>query len=177
VIEVVDYDPRWPEQFAELARRYEAALRGVPVLAIEHVGSTAVPGLAAKPVIDVDIVVAEEHVAATAAALEAIGYEPRGEQGVPQRWAFQAPEGTITTNTYVTLAGCLSLRNHLGVRDVLRADPDLRAEYGALKARLAASLDDIDAYVEAKSVVLQQVLARAGLGPDEQRLIDDLNRR
>lgn len=175
-IEVLEYDPRWPGWFATLGQRYRSALQHVPMLAIEHVGSTSVPGLAAKPVIDVDIVVERAHVAAASAALEGLGYVPLGELGIPDRWAFRAPAGGIATNTYVTVAGCLSLRNHLAVREVLRADAALRDEYAAVKQRLAREVDSIDAYVAGKSGVLQKVLARAGLGEAELRRIDGINR-
>ncbi|MDY7106656.1 MAG: GrpB family protein [Actinomycetota bacterium] len=176
MISVVEYDPTWPAQFEELRSRYRRALDGVPVVAIEHVGSTSVEGLAAKPVIDIDIVVTAEHVAAASDALAAIGFEPMGELGIAQRWAFRQPDGLTRTNTYVTVDGCVSLRNHLAVRDVLRTDPELRAEYGALKQRLGTELDDIGAYVEAKSPVLQRVLERAGFSADELAGIDDANR-
>ena len=96
----------------------------VPVVAIEHVGSTAVPGLAAKPVLDCDIVVAEQDVAAGSRALTGLGFTPLGELGIPLRWAFKEPKRLAGTNTYLVVAGSLSLRNHLAVRDSLRADPD-----------------------------------------------------
>jgi GrpB-like predicted nucleotidyltransferase (UPF0157 family) len=177
MIEVVDYDHRWPADFEILRDRYRAALAGVPVVGIEHVGSTAVPGLAAKPVLDVDIVVAEDAVTAAVAALTAIGYEPLGEMGVPQRWMCRAPAGGIRTNTYVTVDGCLSLRNHLAVRDVLRADEALRSEYSDVKQRLAREVDDIDEYVEKKSGIVQRILERAGFTEEERATIAAINRR
>jgi GrpB-like predicted nucleotidyltransferase (UPF0157 family) len=95
VILVVEYDPAWPRRFGQLRRQYAAAMAaaGVPVVAIEHVGSTAVPGLAAKPVIDCDIVVAEKDVAAGSRALTGLGFTPLGELGIPLRWAFRSPSG------------------------------------------------------------------------------------
>jgi GrpB-like predicted nucleotidyltransferase (UPF0157 family) len=175
MIEVVDYDESWPRQFELLRDRYLAALAGVSVIGIEHVGSTSVPGLAAKPVIDIDIVVAAADVEVATAALEAIGYEALGEMGVPQRWAFRPPPGAIRTNTYVTVEGCLSLRNHLGVRAVLREDAALRDEYAALKQQLAATLDDVDTYVLRKSAVVQRILERAGIGDGDRAEIERLN--
>ena len=174
-IEVVAYDHQWPAWFAALKQRYRTVLQHVPVLAIEHVGSTAVPGLAAKPIIDVDIVVERVDVAAASAALEALGYVPLGELGIPDRWAFRAPAGDIATNTYVTVAGCLSLRNHLAVRDTLRTDAALRDEYASVKHGLALRVDSIEAYVAGKSEVLLRILARAGLRDDELRRIDGIN--
>ena len=98
----------------------------VPVMAIEHVGSTSVPGLAAKPVIDCDIVVGEAYVAAAGGVLISLGFAPLGELGIPQRWAFKEPARLSGTNTYVIVDGCLSLRNHLALRDVpSRSSPDL----------------------------------------------------
>jgi GrpB-like predicted nucleotidyltransferase (UPF0157 family) len=176
VIEVVEYDPRWAEQFAALEARYREALAGVSVLAIEHVGSTAVPGLAAKPIIDVDIVVAAEDVVPALAAMERIGFVSRGERGVPDRWALDAPGDAPPTHTYVVVAGSLAMRNHLGVRHVLRNDAELRDAYGALKRSLAAEVDEIDVYVERKSDLLAVILERAGLDADERASITEINR-
>jgi GrpB-like predicted nucleotidyltransferase (UPF0157 family) len=118
VITVVDYDPRWPGRFEELRSEYAEAMAtaGVPVIAIEHVGSTSVPGLAAKPVIDCDIVVRAADVQAASHVLMALCFTPLGELGVPLRWAFKEPARLGRTNTYVIVEGCLSLRNHLGAR-------------------------------------------------------------
>jgi GrpB-like predicted nucleotidyltransferase (UPF0157 family) len=134
VIQVVEYDPTWPRRFEQLRREYAdtMAAAGVPVVAIEHVRSSSVPGLAAKPVIDCDIVVAEQDVPAASATLVDLGFKPRGELGIPLRWAFEEPGRLAGTNTYVVVDGCLSLRNHLAVRDILRSDPVLRDEYAAV---------------------------------------------
>ena len=112
----------------------------MPVVAIEHVGSTAVPGLAAKPVIDCDIVVAGPDVAAASQVLAGLGFTPEGELGIPLRWAFKEPERLAPTNTYVVVQGSLSLRNHIAVRDILRADPDLRDQYAAVKRKSVPQL-------------------------------------
>ncbi len=181
-IDVVEYDARWPRGFSALEQRYRAALAGVPVQTIEHVGSTAVPGLAAKPVLDIDIVVERADVPAASAALERIGYTPRGQMGVPERWAFAPPVlvdpalGGIAHHTYITVAGSLALRNHLGVRDVLRADAALRDEYGALKQRLARSATTIDEYIAGKSGIVQRLLERAGISEVDRLRIDGSNR-
>lgn len=176
MIEVVDHDPAWTEQFAWIRETLLGALAGVPVVAVEHVGSTSVPGLAAKPVIDVAVVVAREHLHPAIAAMEAAGYEHRGDLGIPDRHAFHAPAGAPRQHTYVVVEGCLSLRNHLGVRDVLRADAALRHEYETVKRRLAATTDDIDVYCTGKTDVLLKVLRRAGLADDDLAAIDEMNR-
>jgi GrpB-like predicted nucleotidyltransferase (UPF0157 family) len=173
VITVVEYDPGWPERFAALRGEYAAAMTaaGVAVLAIEHVGSTSVPGLAAKPIIDLDIVVSAADVAAASAVLVALGFTPLGDLGIAQRWAFREPARLAGTNTYVVEAGCLALRNHLGLRGVLRADAALRAEYAAVKRQAGASAADIDEYLLLKSGVVQKILAVAGLTDDERESI------
>jgi GrpB-like predicted nucleotidyltransferase (UPF0157 family) len=143
----------------------------VPVVAIEHVGSTSVPGLVAKPVIDCDIIVAEPDVAAASQALARLGFTPMGDLGIPLRWAFKEPARLAGTNTYVIVEGCLSLRNHLAVRDTLRADASLRDQYAAVKRRVGAAAD-IDEYGRGKNAMVQQILAAAGLTDAERASID-----
>ena len=174
VIVVSEYDAVWPQRFEQLRREYADAMAaaGVQILAIEHVGSTSVPGLAAKPVIDIDIVVAKRDVAAASQALIGLGFEPEGELGIPLRWAFKAPERLAGTNTYVIVAGSLSLRNHLAVRDILRRDARLREQYTAVKRRVGARSADIDEYGRGKNTMVQQILAAAGLSEAERASID-----
>ncbi len=166
----MDYDPAWPDRFAALRAEYAAAMAkaGVPVVTIEHVGSTAVPGLAAKPIIDCDIVVPPRAVTAASHVLISLGFTPLGELGIPQRWAFKEPARLAGTNTYVIAEGCLSLRNHLALRDVLRADAGLRAEYAAVKRAAGLRAADIDEYGQAKTAVVQKILAAAGLSEAER---------
>lgn len=146
---------------------------GVRVLAVEHVGSTSVPGLAAKPVIDIDIVVAGEDVAAAGEVLIGLGFRALGELGIPDRWAFREPDRLAGTNTYVVIAGSLALRNHLGVRDVLRSDAGLPAEYAVVKKAAAMVAADIDDYGGRKNAVVQRILAAAGLTKQERVSIEN----
>jgi GrpB-like predicted nucleotidyltransferase (UPF0157 family) len=173
VITVLEYDPAWPEHFEMLRNEYAAAMAGagVTVVAIEHVGSTSVPGLAAKPIIDCDIVVREADVAEASSVLMSLGFAPLGELGIPQRWAFKEPVRLSGTNTYVIVDGCLSLRNHLAVRDVLRADSALRDEYAAVKRRAGIRAANIDEYGRAKTGMVQKILAAAGLTAVERASI------
>lgn len=173
---VVDYDPQWPKAFAGIRQALDDALRNVPIVAIEHVGSTSVPGLPAKPIIDVDLIVKRSDVDAAIAAMAVAGYRYLGDLGVADRHAFTAPTDAIRQNTYVVVEGCLSLRNHLGLREVLRADAELRDEYAAVKRRLAAETDDIDVYVDGKSDVIRRILQQAGISTDELEAIEDVNR-
>ena len=160
---VVPYDPSWPAAFATIRERIRPVLEGIAV-AIEHVGSTAVPGLSAKPVIDIDVVVPDSAVAIRAAidGLGTLGYEHRGNLGIEGREAFLQPAGLPRHHLYVCPEGNLGLRNHLVLRDHLRTHPDDAATYGVLKQELAAAFpDDIDSYVFHKTAFVLDVLRRA----------------
>ena len=175
-IDVVPYAADWPAAFDRVAGVLRTALRGVPTATVEHVGSTSVPGLAAKPVLDIDVIVEEPDVRAAVAALEALGYVHRGDLGVTGREAFLAPDDDPRRHVYVCRAGTLNVRNHLAVRDVLRSRDDLRDAYAAVKLALAADPDmDIDTYSARKSAVLQTVLAESDLTDEERRQIWQLN--
>lgn len=174
MITVVDYDPAWPQRFEELRQEYarEMATAAVPVLAIEHIGSTSVPGLAAKPIIDCDIVVAERDIAAASQTLESLGFRPLGELGIPLRWAFKEPQRLAGTNTYVVVEGSLSLRSHLAVRNILRTDSQLRERYATVKRRVGATAANIDEYGRGKNAMIRQILSAAGLTDAERASID-----
>lgn len=167
-VEVVAWSPRWAEQYDAVAAVLREALAGVGSARVEHVGSTSVPGLAAKPILDVDVIVDPADVTAAIAALESVGYVHRGDLGVPGREAFHAP-GPPRRNVYVCTAGTPHVRNHLAVRDVLRSRADLREAYAQVKLALAADPDmDIDTYIAGKSAVLQQVLEASGAFSDAE---------
>ncbi len=173
----MEYSGDWPRQFDRVAGDLQRALESLPTVAIEHVGSTAVPNLAAKPIIDIDVIVPHHDVSRAVAALETIGYVHRGDLGVVDREAFTPPDQDPRRNLYVCAAGTLNVRNHLAVRTVLRRRDDLRDEYAAVKARLAADPDmDIDRYIAGKSQVLQKVLTESDLSEaerDQIRLLND----
>ncbi|MDH2413263.1 GrpB family protein [Nocardioides sp. CER19] len=163
-VEVVAYDSEWPARFESVAVVLRTALGGVPTARVEHVGSTSVPGLAAKPILDIDVIVERPQVARAIAVLESVGYVHRGDLGVTDREAFLAPDEDPRRHVYVCVAGTLNVRNHLAVRDVLRGRADLRDEYAAVKRSLAADPDmDITTYIAAKSDVLQRVLEESSL--------------
>lgn len=158
-IEIVPYDSRWPEVFEEIRRRVATALGDVAI-AIEHVGSTAVPGLAAKPVVDLDVVVRSvEDVPMAIARLQPLGYVREGDLGIPGREAFRAPPGTPSHHLYVCAQDSIALQRHLRLRDYLRTHPGAAAAYADLKRELAVRFrDDRDGYTEAKIEFIEAAL-------------------
>jgi GrpB-like predicted nucleotidyltransferase (UPF0157 family) len=150
-IVIVDYDPAWPAEFQRLRDRAASAV-GELAIAIEHVGSTAVPGLAAKPVIDLVVVVAPADVGEAVARLETLAYTHRGNLGVEGREAFSVPAGEPRHHLYVSPGGSEELRAQIAFRDNLRADAKLAADYEGLKRRSAEQYrDDREAYTDAKT--------------------------
>lgn len=159
---IEDYDPTWPEAFTRLRERMEQAL-GSLALRVEHVGSTSVPGLAAKPIIDLTVVVASrEDVAEAIRRLAAIGYVHDGDQGIPGREAFTGPPGPPIHHLYVCAKGNRELQRHLLFRDYLRAHPETARQYGELKKALAERFcTDREGYSQAKTEFVEGVLREA----------------
>jgi GrpB-like predicted nucleotidyltransferase (UPF0157 family) len=159
---VVAYDPRWPGLFAELRGRTDAALAGVAHLT-EHVGSTAVPGLDAKPIIDLDVVVPDDAAASAAiTALAAAGWQHQGDLGITGREAFLPPGDAIYHHLYVVVAGSQPHRDHIDLRDFLRTHPAQAARYSDLKRRLAVLLaTERPAYSEGKAEMISEFLRQA----------------
>ena len=173
-VRLVDYDPAWPRLFDEEARRLREAL-GAGLAALEHIGSTAVPGLAAKPILDIAAAVADlSGLPALVAALEAAGYAYKGEYGLPGRHFFTLGD-PARVHLHVVVQGSGHWSSWIALRDRLRADPDLRARYAALKAGLAAQhARDRDAYTAAKSGFIREALegsrpSRSDLGTEALR--------
>lgn len=160
-IVIEDYDPRWPQRFEILRDRIATAL-GPFAAAIEHIGSTAVPGLAAKPIIDVDVLLrSAAHLAGAVSALGALGYEHQGNLGVPGREAFRAPRGESPHHLYVCLPDRQEFGRHLAFRDHLRTHPEDAKAYAELKRKLATEFAaDREAYTQAKSAFVHEILDR-----------------
>jgi GrpB-like predicted nucleotidyltransferase (UPF0157 family) len=161
-VEILAYDPAWPEWFAELGRELRAGLGGV-ARRIDHIGSTAVPGLAAKPIIDLQVSVADfEPLAAYREPLERLGYVYRADNPERTKRYFREPPGRRRTHVHVRRAGSFSEQWALLFRDYLRAHPDAAAEYEAVKRRLALRFrDDRRRYTDAKGPFLWEVIRRA----------------
>lgn len=162
-IVIADYDPVWPAQAAEEIARIRAAL-GNRLLAIEHVGSTSVPGLAAKPLLDLmGGLQTLDEARACIPHTEALGYRYRPGDSIPDRVYFnKGPEGARTHHLYLVELGGEYWVRHMVFRDALRADPALAAEYAALKRRLAAQYgSDTIGYTDAKTDFITAVEAKA----------------
>jgi GrpB-like predicted nucleotidyltransferase (UPF0157 family) len=161
-VRIVEPDPRWPSLYEQLRDRAVAAL-GDLVVRVEHVGSTSVPGLGAKPVIDLDVVIrSRDDLPEAIRRLAAYGWEHIGDLGITGREAFSRPPGLPTANLYVCAEDSDELRRHCAFRDYLRAHPDEAAAYERLKRELAARFsDDVDSYAEAKSEFVQRILGLA----------------
>lgn len=164
-IVVADYDETWPALFERLAQPVRAAVAGLGAH-VEHVGSTSVAGLAAKPIVDMDVVVgSSDDVPAAVERVCALGYLYQGDKGVPGREAFLWPEGAPPHHLYVVVADSPAHAQHVLFRDHLREHPELAEEYAALKRELAARYGtDRIGYTDAKDEFVTRVLARAATG-------------
>lgn len=184
---VTEYSSAWPVQFRQLSDIYKNFI-GEYLIGIEHVGSTAVPGLSAKPVLDIDLIVEDQRkLTQIAPILESLGYEYAGEAGIPDRHAFIAKSSkTPNINSgidwpkhhlYCCIEGSIGLRNHLILRDQLRKDPELATAYGKLKKSLAAQTTDIDKYVKGKTEFITAILGKSGLNEQDLRQIEHQNKK
>ena len=177
LVRVMPYREVWPERFAELKTHLERALEGCSVR-VEHVGSTSVPGLASKDVIDADVIPADWNAfPEISARLSAAGWRPRGDLGVPGREAFEASVRLpFAHHLYVCRADAPALENHLRLRGYLRARPEEAARYGALKMRLAAlHPEDVARYCAGKSDLIGEFLTASGMSPETVRDIRKIN--
>ena len=184
---VHSYDPLWREEFNRICGVLKAHLTHFPA-DIQHVGSTAIPGLPAKPILDIDIIITDiSLLAGIAAKLEKLGYINRGDQGIPGRFAFRqqslsTPETPdrqtwMEHHLYVCYADSLALKNHLLVRDALLKDAQLMAQYAGLKMQLVNTPGMTrEEYTRQKTAFILTILQDLGLSADELRQISDSNR-
>jgi len=161
-IVIVPYDPEWPKRFAELGHRLRGAL-GDAALRIDHIGSTAVPGLDAKPIVDIQISVASfEPLDACRLPLERAGYVFRADNADRTKRYFRERPGDRRTHIHVRCAGSWSEQAGLLFRDYVRAHPDDAAQYAELKRALAGKhREDRVEYTDAKAPFIWDVLMRA----------------
>jgi GrpB-like predicted nucleotidyltransferase (UPF0157 family) len=160
-VEIVAYDPTWPERFAAERAEVERLLAPWLVAPVEHVGSTSVPGLASKAV--VDMLAPVTNLAASAPCIDplsAAGWCYAPYRGDIEHWFCKPSPAFRTHHLHVMARAAQDAQDMLAFRDALRADDDLRVRYEALKRRLAADHpDDREAYTEAKSDFVAAALA------------------
>ena len=160
-IRIVDYNPDWPNQFAKHAKVIGAAISN-SLLRIEHVGSTSVPGLAAKPIIDILVVVPDSaNESAYLPPLEAAGYVLRvREPEWHEHRMLRTPGKNVHIHVYS--AGCPEIQRNLIFRNRLRKNAEDRTRYERTKRELATKdWPDMNAYAEAKTSVIESIIAAA----------------
>jgi GrpB-like predicted nucleotidyltransferase (UPF0157 family) len=166
-IEVRAYDDRWPVQFEEERATLERALAPWLAAGVHHIGSTAVPGLAAKPILDMIAGVTDLKTASGAVpAVVALGYIQGEHRPHEALWFSKAaPKDPVraTHALHLTEVGTSLWQERIAFRDALRADPELVREYAALKIRLAAVHTDVPAYTRDKREFVARVLETAGV--------------
>ena len=162
-IVVVPYDPVWPELF----RREAAALRaifGSELIAIHHIGSTSIPGMSAKPIIDSMPVVRDiQQVERFDSVMIQRGYEPRGENGIAgRRYFVKGGDASRTHHVHAYEPGNPEVARHLNFRDYLIAQPEEARQYAGLKLELARQFPhDIEGYIAGKDAFIKGILHRA----------------
>ena len=163
-VEVVPYNPKWREEFEVEARRVADALSQT-IVAVHHIGSTAIPGIYAKPIIDLlvevmDIVTVDNH----GAAMTSQGYEVMGEFGISGRRYFRknSPLGVRTHHVHTFAVGSEQIERHLAFRDYMIAHPEDAQRYSELKRRLAREYPtNIDGYMDGKDGFIREIDQKA----------------
>ena len=163
---VLPYDASWKTAFNDIRRELEAALGDLAV-GIEHVGSTSVEGLSAKPIIDIDVVIRDYSVFdAVVRKLASVGYIHEGDLGIQGREAFKYTHKPHLQkhHLYVCPQDSAELRRHITFRDFLRSNPDAVQEYSAVKETAARLYpEDIDGYIAFKSPCIERLYRMCGL--------------
>lgn len=161
-VSIVEYDSGWPVLFANECALLRKAVGSV-AKAIHHIGSTAVPGLAAKPVIDILMEVSSlEALDALSEKMTGIGYTPRGELGISGRRYFSRGGEDRTHHLHAFVVNDSNLARHLAFRDYLRANPTVAKEYGELKKNVAESCgNDLGRYCDGKDAYVKRMEAIA----------------
>lgn len=163
---VVPYDELWKLAFEEIKEELESAI-GDLVIGIEHVGSTSVEGLSAKPCIDIDVIIKDYSIFdAVVCKLETIGYIHEGNLGIQDREAFKYSDKPHLRqhHLYVCPKQSEELHRHIAFRDFLRSNPEAIKRYGAVKEKVAQLFpDDIEKYIEYKSPCIEELYKMCGL--------------
>lgn len=165
-VKVLPYDPKWKEDFEKIKKELESVI-GNDILRIEHVGSTAVEGLSAKPCIDIDVVIKDESILdQIISQLKTIGYNHEGNLGIKGREAFEYENKPHlqTHHLYVCPENSPELHRHITFRDYLRNHPEAVRKYSVTKERAAYLYpDNIEKYMEYKSRCIEELYKLCGL--------------
>lgn len=162
LVNVVPYNNNWPSMFREEAKRIRTVF-GNELIHIYHIGSTSIPNMSAKPIIDILVVVRHiKHVDYFNTAMQAIGYTPMGEYGVLNRRFFQKGGENRTHHIHVFQLGCKEVGRHLLFRDYIIAHPNAHEEYKVLKEKLAKDYPkSIDQYMAGKDGLIKSLEDKA----------------
>ena len=164
---VLRYDESWKKDFLAIETELRPVLEGL-IVRIEHVGSTSVEGLSAKPIIDIDVVIRDRSMLGPViSALGTIGYRHEGDLGIDGReaFAYEGKEHLRKHHLYVCPQDSRELKRHLAFRDYLRAHPEAVREYGRIKEEGAALFPhDIEKYIGHKSPFIEKILSEIGEG-------------
>jgi GrpB-like predicted nucleotidyltransferase (UPF0157 family) len=175
LIEVVPYDPHWPARFQEEADEL-AAIFGEDVVEIHHIGSTAIPGIHAKPIIDVLVEVQDiGGIDALNYAMIERGYLPKGEFGIHgRRFFIKGTEEDRTHHIHMFQTGNPEFERHLAFRDYLRAHPEEAEAYSRLKQELARRFPhDADSYMDGKNDWIKETERKAKAWKNKEQRADD----
>ena len=163
---VLPYDVAWKAAFEEIKTEIEDAIADL-IVGIEHVGSTSVEGMSAKPCIDVDVIIKDYTVFdAVVSKLASIGYIHEGNLGIKDREAFKYTDKPhlMTHHLYVCPQNSEELRRHITFRDFLRSNAEAARKYSSVKETAAELFpNDIDKYIEYKSPCIEELYKQCGL--------------
>ena len=163
-VEVVPHDPKWRDAF-EVESQSVAAALGENVVIVHHIGSTAIPTIYAKPIVDLLVEVKDiTKVDGQSSAMESLGYEAMGEFGIPGRRFFRKDnqEGVRTHNVHIFEKGSAQVERHLAFRDYMLAHPEDAQQYSELKRELAKKYpQDIDGYMDGKDEFIKDMDKKA----------------
>ena len=163
---VEQYNPEWPRQFEEI-RKFLGEEIGKSCVRIEHVGSTSIPGMTAKPIIDLVLVINKEKFEGIKALLEERGYLHEGDKGIKEREAFKLKEGIYPSDLaphhlYVCDRNNEALRNHIAFREFLKTHKEYADELALLKRELADKYDnDRQLYIDGKAALCEEITEKA----------------
>ena len=164
-VHVLPYDPEWATEFEKIRNALGEKILAFAI-SVEHVGSTSVPGLVAKPIIDLDVVIPVGQFPTIKAYLEEMGYHHEGEKGIPGREAFRYEDkpNLMRHHLYVCEFNSAELHRHLTFRNWLRNHPEDREVYAAVKMEMAEKFrEDREAYQNGKSAIIEQIYKKCGL--------------